>query len=178
MAVEYVKDALKKESRSKGKKKAKSGGPGAVPAAVTLHTLQPAAMAVLQAVMGSRYNPAERSMTLSNLFADPGLAEAGSTIPRSFANVSLCESILSIIQTAAPDIVTLDLSNNAIRTLQPLRKLGNVARLLENLSLAGNELKSHGELKHLRSTASSLHRLILNGNPFVAKLTDRSQYES
>ena len=66
-------------------------------------------------------------------------------------------------------VVTLDLSNNMIRSMHPLRRLGSVAKGLQNLNLSNNDIKMISEVNHLRTASSSISRLLLQNNVCVAK---------
>jgi len=62
-------------------------------------------------------------------------------VPGGFNNQGLADSLSSIILRHCSDIQTLDLSQNNIKTLIPLRGLATSCKFLVNLSLEGNNIK-------------------------------------
>lgn len=71
-----------------------------------------------------------------------------------------------------------------IRSMHSLRRLGSVAKDMQNLTLANNDIKQMAEVHHIRGAQRSLVRLVLQANPATAKFTDtygdaakRMQYE-
>ncbi|KAI3481760.1 hypothetical protein L1887_55607 [Cichorium endivia] len=67
-----------------------------------------------------------------------------------------------------PDVVTISLANNALRSLGPVSSLPVYLPNLQNLSLEGNELKWTKDLDTFasrRSKLANLKELLLTGNP-------------
>jgi hypothetical protein len=73
-------------------------------------------------------------------------------------SMTFCDAVLKVIEGQCPGMVTLDLSNNMIRSLAPLRRLGHVAKALVNLNLQANDIKATSEITQIKSCAGSLHR--------------------
>lgn len=92
----------------------------------------------------------------------PGVAGA----PRELGNV-----IWKLCSETYPDVVTISLANNGLRSLGPVSSLPTYFPNLQNLSLEGNELKW---VKDLDTYASRKHKLtnlkelLLTGNPVQA----------
>ena len=88
----------------------------------------------------------------------------------AFSNIGFCQSLLSIIEKHCGNAVAVDLSGNAITTLQPISRLAHILGGLESLSLSNNQLKGIGELGHLKNLKTIKH-IAVAGNPGVQKLS-------
>ena len=76
------------------------------------------------------YYPRTILMTSSRVEKGPGAM---------WQNAAFGDALMKIIEGHCSTMVTLDLSNNMIRAMQTLRRLGNVAKQLQNLNLSNND---------------------------------------
>eukprot|EP01147_Barroeca_monosierra_P000902 gene902-4165_t len=126
-------------------------------------------------IFSPRYDPTTKFLSLSGIVDEPDLAPFKS--PDGLNSMELSNAIIEVIQENCPDLVSLDLSNNGIYSLDGWRRLGHVAKSLENLSLEGNQLQSIFRLSGIRS-CRNVKTLVLLNNPCAAAFQqDRLGYE-
>ena len=89
----------------------------------------------------------------------------------NFQNSSFTTELLNTISAIAPDVVTLNLSQNGIQSLSGLVGLIRVMPGLINLSLSGNQLASVEQLESLSGYRDKLRELILTQNPLSVQFT-------
>ncbi|EGD82978.1 hypothetical protein PTSG_03615 [Salpingoeca rosetta] len=126
-------------------------------------------------LLSPRYDPASKHLNLSNFVNDPSMS---AFMPADGLNsFDLANAIIDVIKANCADVVTLDLSENNIRSFESWKRLGNVAKKLKNLSLATNDIKDLSALSDLRS-CRGIEVLLLLNNPCVVKYsTSRERYE-
>jgi len=93
-----------------------------------------------------------------------GMAEANNMF--NFNNRNFVNAIARILRDAKINVMSLNLANNGIETLEALQPLASVLqKSLANLSLANNRITGLEELRHLAVLKTSLKHLILDPNP-------------
>ncbi|XP_064402613.1 nuclear RNA export factor 1-like isoform X2 [Halichondria panicea] len=120
-------------------------------------------------VLGQRYDPATKSLDLSNMYNDPAFKQANLTM--SMFNRSVVTSILSLVGQYCPKLLCLNLSNNRLQRLEMYSELTKMCPELETLNLCDNQLSYPAEMNHLVGL-KNLTTLSLMGNP-LAERSDR-----
>lgn len=110
----------------------------------------------LKQLVVSRYDPQTQTLSLT----------ATHSPENDYNNKSFVYTLLDIINECCNNIVTLDLSNNNINSLQPFTKLSSITPQLVNLSLANNSIASLDQLELLGCSELGTHiqQLMLNNN--------------
>ncbi|KAJ1948362.1 nuclear mRNA export, poly(A)+RNA binding protein [Linderina macrospora] len=136
----------------------------------------------LVALVQTRADRQGVTLDLSNLVSDPIIVSMGAD-PLHSGKIYM--AILTVASQMYPNIITINLANNALHSLKPVADLGFRFSKLRNLSLANNALSNFRELDCLSAKGSTdplreLVELILEGNPMrdqeLARVPDGSTY--
>ncbi|SPO21877.1 related to mRNA export factor mex67 [Ustilago trichophora] len=129
-------------------------------------------VSLIKRFLESRWNAQAKFLNLENMRADPILQAEGikppgvAGAPKELGNV-----IWKLCSETYPDVVTISLANNGLRSLGPVSSLPAYFPNLQNLSLEGNELKWTKDLDTFaarKSKLTNLKELLLTGNPVHA----------
>jgi len=126
---------------------------------------------IMKRAIASRYNSDNNVITLTNFVHDPELRNTGLFLPASKKNV--LEEIVNIIIENVPDVVAINLSDNRIYSLDPLKSIVTSCPNVKAIDLSKNSISQKMELK----TISQLPLLELNiqGNPFCEKFKNTNE---
>ncbi|KAI3642701.1 hypothetical protein MP228_012256 [Amoeboaphelidium protococcarum] len=135
---------------------------------IAQHLTTPDSIALLRDFVQSRYNAELKLCDLSNLASVPLLMQKLQTLDAGAFN-----ALFKILADNSPDLQTLILAHNQLKSLSPIAGISAYLPNLPNLSLAQNDIISiksiedvlggkngHGGLKQLRE-------LLLSGNPIA-----------
>ncbi|XP_013410745.1 nuclear RNA export factor 1 [Lingula anatina] len=128
----------------------------------------------LKISMSNHYDPATRSLDLSNFYADEALNKEGIHLALNKVNVMV--NVLKIIGENIPEVVSVSFSNNRLYTCDNLVELSEKGPNIKKLDLSHNQLKGEQELDKIKKL--KLEELVLEGNPFVMHQKDQSAYVS
>lgn len=139
------------------------------------------AIDVLRKLLHARWDPVSQLLDLANLAQDKILMAGGIPAPgQKGAPLKTASAIWKLCQEMYPNIRSLSLADNNLKSLQPMSMSSLVTTLpgLENLSLAGNQLASFSDLHSISPVSrghpsgtgvqlgfAQLRELILTGNP-------------
>ncbi len=112
----------------------------------------------LKVVMSGRYDPALKSLNLSDLYNDSDLNKEGLHLPlNKFSN-----TVLNIIQENIPELEQLDVSNNRLY-MSSLRDISKKAPNVKCLNLRDNSIREESDLDYIKNLP--IEELHLEGNP-------------
>ena len=127
---------------------------------------------VMKRAIASRYDRVNSVVKLSSFFNDPELKKTGLYLPAAKRNV--LEEIVNIIVEFIPEVKAIDLSDNRIYSLDPLKNIVTSCPNVIALDLSKNSISSKMELKTISQL--SLQELKVDGNPFCEKLKKTDLY--
>jgi nuclear RNA export factor len=123
---------------------------------------------ILKLALGNRYDSTYNSLNLSDFYHDEVLQTNG--IRGILNRPEFLDGLLQIVHENCPELVSLDLSNNRLTTLDGCVDIGVKLPNLHQLGLANNVLRSEAELDKLMR-CPKLVAISLEGNPFVLQLS-------
>ncbi|KAJ1028629.1 hypothetical protein NDA16_001795 [Ustilago loliicola] len=129
-------------------------------------------VSLIKRFLESRWNAQAKFLNLENMRADPILQAEGIKLPGVAGSPKeLGNVIWKLCSETYPDVVTISLANNGLRSLGPVSSLPAYFPNLQNLSLEGNELRWTKDLDTYavrKSKLLNLKELLLTGNPVHA----------
>ncbi|KAM3824967.1 nuclear RNA export factor 1 [Vipera latastei] len=144
------------------------------PPATVQHELKPEDIEQLKQCMSKRYDSSHQALDLKNIHADPDLIAQNIDIVLNRRNCMV--AVLQIITENIPELLSLDLSHNKLYRLDDMSELHQKAPNLKTLNLSCNQLKTEHELDKLKGL--KLDELWLDSNPLCDGFRDRSIYIS
>lgn len=127
----------------------------------------------LQGVLERRYNAATKLLDLSNLAADPVLAELGLFQAKNIAEKTfkvlmvLCDGIFKTKQQKIDAVESISLASNNIDSVAPVFDVAETFPDLKNLDLSNNNISSIKQLSRWRGRWRRLETLLLINNPII-----------
>ncbi|TNN40148.1 Nuclear RNA export factor 1 [Liparis tanakae] len=145
--------------------------PSAAPSFL-LADLKPEDLEHLRQCMAKRFDGSQQALDLNNIRTDPDLVSQNIEVVLNRKNNM--EAVIKIIEENIPELTGLNLSNNRIHKLDELTNLVTKAPNLKTLNLSHNELKSDRELEKVKGL--KLVELWLNRNPLCDNFKDQASY--
>uniref|UniRef100_A0A8C2XIG7 Nuclear RNA export factor 1 n=1 Tax=Cyclopterus lumpus TaxID=8103 RepID=A0A8C2XIG7_CYCLU len=127
-----------------------------------------------QQCMAKRFDGSQQALDLNNIRTDPDLVSQNIEVVLN--RKTNMEAVMKIIEENIPELTGLNLSNNRIHKLDELTNLVTKAPNLKTLNLSHNELKSDRELEKVKGL--KLVELWLNRNPLCDLFKDQASYIS
>ncbi|KAL3887113.1 hypothetical protein ACJMK2_027069 [Sinanodonta woodiana] len=125
----------------------------------------------LKLCMSKRYDPASKTLNLSNLYNDADLQ--AQNLRMALCSRQVMASVIKIIGDNIPELVALDVSDNNLSSLDHLAALTEKAPCVTKLNLGKNKLRNVEELDKIKGWALEL--LILE---FSDRFKDQLSYIS
>lgn len=125
----------------------------------------------MKRTVAQNYNPATKVVSLANFFQNDLLKEAGLFLPASKRNV--LEEIVKIIVENIPDVRAINLSDNRIYSLEPLKDIVSSCPNVTALDISNNSLAQKHELRILSQLP--LTELNVEGNPFCDRFKNMAE---
>ncbi|XP_017785582.1 PREDICTED: nuclear RNA export factor 1 [Nicrophorus vespilloides] len=126
----------------------------------------------MKLAMMKRYNPTTKALDLTRFHIDPVLQELFCAL----AKHQICRQALEIISENIRDLEALNLSNNNIHMLIPLKDMTTLLPNLKVLHIGHNKLRDIAQLDSLKGLG--VVDLLLDGNPLCDKFKDQTAYIS
>uniref|UniRef100_A0A674AHD1 Nuclear RNA export factor 1b n=1 Tax=Salmo trutta TaxID=8032 RepID=A0A674AHD1_SALTR len=136
--------------------------------------LKPADLEHLKQCMAKRFDGSQQALDLNNIRIDPDLVSQNIDVTLNRKNSM--HAVIKIIEENIPELVCLNISNNKLFRLDDLSELVNKAPNLKTLNLSHNELKTERELDRIKGL--KLVELWLERNPLCDYLKDQASYIS
>ncbi|XP_033992990.1 nuclear RNA export factor 1 isoform X2 [Trematomus bernacchii] len=136
--------------------------------------LKPEHLEHLKQCMAKRFDGSQQALDLNNIRTDPDLVSQN--IEVILNRKTNMEAVINIIKENIPELTGLNLSNNRIHKLDELTDLVSKAPNLKTLNLSHNELKTDRELDKVKGL--KLVELWLNRNPLCDFFKDQASYIS
>ncbi|KIW56230.1 hypothetical protein PV05_04905 [Exophiala xenobiotica] len=128
---------------------------------------------VIITLIRNRYNAGDKHLILNMLNSDPELLNAGLLgDPNKLykAIFVLCETkIWETLPKRKEAVLSVSLRDNSIKSIYDTLPLANAFPHIHNLDLANNALEDLEPLKFRKNQFSNLEHIILTGNPVAAK---------
>lgn len=128
----------------------------------------------LKIILSNRYDVPSKKLDLSNFSSDKDAASEGMIFPLFRTHVM--EPILHIIRDNIPELHSLWLNSNELKSLFILTRLHEYAPQINSLNLGCNSIVNVNELDHLKSL--KLLELYLDGNRLCDKFDNPTSYVS
>nr|XP_058954563.1 nuclear RNA export factor 1-like isoform X1 [Pocillopora verrucosa] len=125
---------------------------------------------VLKDCLSKRYDITTKALDLSDLFHDEVLKL--NNIQGILARYWLASGIVKIIGENCPEVQSLDLSNNRLKSLDGFKDLGKETSNLKHIKISNNQLRAVEELDKIKSL-SQLQTISLDGNPLCDIFQDK-----
>uniref|UniRef100_A0A8C8HW17 NTF2 domain-containing protein n=1 Tax=Oncorhynchus tshawytscha TaxID=74940 RepID=A0A8C8HW17_ONCTS len=136
--------------------------------------LKPADLEHLKQCMAKRFDRSQQALDLNNIRIDPDLVSQNIDVTLNRKNSM--HAVIKIIEENIPELVCLNISNNKLFRLDDLSELVNKAPNLKTLNLSHNELKTERELDRIKGL--KLVELWLERNPLCDYFKDHASYIS
>uniref|UniRef100_A0A8C7SYM0 Nuclear RNA export factor 1b n=1 Tax=Oncorhynchus mykiss TaxID=8022 RepID=A0A8C7SYM0_ONCMY len=136
--------------------------------------LKPADLEHLKQCMAKRFDHSQQALDLNNIRIDPDLVSQNIDVTLNRKNSM--HAVIKIIEENIPELVCLNISNNKLFRLDDLSELVNKAPNLKTLNLSHNELKTERELDRIKGL--KLVELWLERNPLCDYFKDHASYIS
>ncbi|KAM9497744.1 nuclear RNA export factor 1-like [Salvelinus alpinus] len=136
--------------------------------------LKPADLEHLKQCMAKRFDGSQQALDLNNIRIDPDLVSQNIDVTLNRKNSM--HAVIKIIEENIPELVCLNISNNKLFRLDDLSELVNKAPNLKTLNLSHNELKTERELDRIKGL--KLVELWLERNPLCDYFKDQASYIS
>uniref|UniRef100_A0A8C7SV14 Nuclear RNA export factor 1b n=1 Tax=Oncorhynchus mykiss TaxID=8022 RepID=A0A8C7SV14_ONCMY len=134
--------------------------------------LKPADLEHLKQCMAKRFDHSQQALDLNNIRIDPDLVSQNIDVTLNRKNSM--HAVIKIIEENIPELVCLNISNNKLFRLDDLSELVNKAPNLKTLNLSHNELKTERELDRIKGL--KLVELWLERNPLCDYFKDHASY--
>uniref|UniRef100_A0A8C7JN62 Nuclear RNA export factor 1b n=1 Tax=Oncorhynchus kisutch TaxID=8019 RepID=A0A8C7JN62_ONCKI len=134
--------------------------------------LKPADLEHLKQCMAKRFDRSQQALDLNNIRIDPDLVSQNIDVTLNRKNSM--HAVIKIIEENIPELVCLNISNNKLFRLDDLSELVNKAPNLKTLNLSHNELKTERELDRIKGL--KLVELWLERNPLCDYFKDHASY--
>ncbi|KAK6181635.1 hypothetical protein SNE40_009456 [Patella caerulea] len=128
----------------------------------------------LKEAMSARYDPSTKVLDLNTLHKDTSLQADG--LYMSLNKINVMSEVINIIRDNIPELVCLILRSNKIHSLNGLQGLVSVTPNLMSLDLSDNELKTIEELDKIKTW--NLESLKLDLNVLCDSFKDKTSYIS
>uniref|UniRef100_A0A8C2XIC7 Nuclear RNA export factor 1a n=1 Tax=Cyclopterus lumpus TaxID=8103 RepID=A0A8C2XIC7_CYCLU len=142
------------------------------PPSFLLADLKPEHLEHLRQCMAKRFDGSQQALDLNNIRTDPDLVSQNIEVVLN--RKTNMEAVMKIIEENIPEVNLT--SNNRIHKLDELTNLVTKAPNLKTLNLSHNELKSDRELEKVKGL--KLVELWLNRNPLCDLFKDQASYIS
>uniref|UniRef100_A0A1B6E508 TAP-C domain-containing protein n=3 Tax=Clastoptera arizonana TaxID=38151 RepID=A0A1B6E508_9HEMI len=126
----------------------------------------------IKLVMSKRYNVHNKALNLTKFHADPDFMKADLLIALNRPHI--LTEVVRIIAESIPDIMALDLSDNNLSIIEPLRTLAEKAPNFKILHLGKNMFRSVHYFEVLK--ALTIEELVLDNNPLCNKYSNQDVY--
>ncbi|KIW17081.1 hypothetical protein PV08_04272 [Exophiala spinifera] len=128
---------------------------------------------IIISVIHKRYHAGDKHLILNLLGEEPDFINAGlvSEPTKLYKAIfALCESkIWETLPKRKEAVLSVSLRDNSIQTIHDTLPLANAFPHIQNLDLANNALQDLEPLKFRKNQLSSLQHIILSGNPVASK---------
>lgn len=139
-------------------------------------SLDDATKQVLRECLSKRYDNMAKAIDLSDLFHDEVLNS--NNVQGVLSRYWLASGIVKIIGENCPEVQSLDLSNNRLKSLDGFKDLAKETSNLKHIKISNNQLRAVEELDKIKSL-SQLQTIALDGNPLCDIFQDKqSSYTS
>lgn len=125
-------------------------------------SLDDATKQVLKECLSKRFDVMTKALDLSDLFHDEVLTS--NNIQGVLSRYWLASGIVRLIGENCPEVQSLDLSNNRLKTLDGFKDLAKETSNLKHITISNNQLRAVEELDKIKSL-SQLLTISLDGNP-------------
>ncbi|BFZ07487.1 hypothetical protein BsWGS_10526 [Bradybaena similaris] len=172
IAADNIRVISRRLSRSDGHKIVFHVAPSEPPAE---HAVDAETMEKLKLRMSDRYDPSTQLLNLSNLHVDEGLLASNIYLPLN--RVSTMAAVTKIVAEYIPELSGLDISKNRILSLGHMCDLVKAAPNVTSLNLGHNQIRTLDELDKLKGW-TNITELILDGNDLCNKFSNENVYIS
>lgn len=125
---------------------------------------------ILKECLSKRYDVATKALNLSDMFHDEVLN--ASNVQCILSRHSMASGIVRLIGENCPEVQSLDLSNNRLRSLDGFKDLAKHTSNLKHLKISNNQLRSVEDLDKIKML-SQLVTIELDGNPLCDIFQDK-----